>query len=74
MFIGYSNNTKKHLKIYALDLGRIIFSSRLSVNKSVSGGTVDLRLRGLQGLNKTLVHSPNRLGRGRLYKETAQEI
>ena len=74
VFIGYSDNTEKHLKIYAPDLGRMIFSSRLSVNESVFGGTVDLRLRGLQGLNRTLVYSPNCLGRGRLYKETAQEI
>ena len=70
VFIGYSDNTKKHLKIYAPDLGHIIFSSKLFVNELVSRGIVNLRLRGLQGLNGTLVHSPNRLGRGRLCKET----
>ena len=69
--MGYSDNTKKHLKIYALDLGRIIFSSRLFVNELVSRGIVDLRLRGLQGLNRTLVYSPNYPGRGRPHKETA---
>ena len=71
VFIGYLDNTEKHLKIYAPDLGRIIFSSRLFVDESVSGGTVDLRLRGPQGPNGTPVHSPNCLGRGRTYKETA---
>ena len=45
--MGYLNDTEKHLKIYALDLEYTIFSSRLSINESVSGGTVDLRLRGL---------------------------
>ena len=60
VFIGYLDNTEKHLKIYAPDLGRIIFSSRLFVDESVSRGIVDLRLRGLQGPNGTLVDSPNR--------------
>ena len=74
VFIGYLDNTKKYLKIYTPDLGYTIFSSRLFVNELVSRGIVDLRLRGLQGLNRTLVHSPNRPGRGRLCKETAQEV
>ena len=42
VFIGYLDNTKKHLKVYAPDLGRIIFSSRLFINELVSGGIVDL--------------------------------
>jgi hypothetical protein len=46
VFIGYSEDTGKHLKIYILDLGRIIFTSRLSIDELVSGGTVNLRLRG----------------------------
>ena len=42
VFIGYLNNTEKYLKIYTPDLRYIIFSSRLFVNESVSGGIVDL--------------------------------
>ena len=47
VFIGYLNDIGKYLKIYTLDLGRIIFSSRLSINELVSRGIVNLRLRGL---------------------------
>ena len=46
VFIGYLEDTGKHLKIYILDLGRIIFTSRLSIDELVFRGIVDLRLRG----------------------------
>ena len=59
IFIGYLDSTEKHLKIYALDLRRTILISRLSVDELVSGGTVDLRLRCLTGLNGTPIDSPN---------------
>jgi hypothetical protein len=35
VFISYSTDTTKHLKMYALNLGRIILSSRLNVDESV---------------------------------------
>ena len=73
--MGYSDDTTKHLKIYAPDLGRIILSSRVSVDESASGGTVDLRLRVPQGLNRIPIDSPDRVARGRPRKEaTAQEL
>ena len=60
IFMGYSDSTEKHLKMYVLDLRRTILISRLSVDELVSGGTVDLRLRCLTGPNRTPINSPNR--------------
>jgi hypothetical protein len=64
--MGYSDNTDKHLKIYAPDLGRTVQSSRLFVDELVLGGTVDLRLRNcVNGPQGTPIDFQDRKGRGR---------
>jgi hypothetical protein len=52
--------------MYTLDLGRTIRSSRLNVDESVLGGTVDLRLRNcVSGAQGTPIDHPDQKGRGR---------
>ena len=45
VYIGVSLDTTKYLKIYALDLGYIMLSNYLFVDKLVMGGIINLRLR-----------------------------
>ena len=49
VFIGYLNNTVKYFKAYSPDLGRVYRSSRIKIDKSIRGGTIDLKLRGSIG-------------------------
>jgi hypothetical protein len=45
VFMGYSENTNRHLKVYSPERGYTIISSRVVIKESVKGGTVDLRIR-----------------------------
>jgi hypothetical protein len=45
VFIGYLENTIKHFKVYSLERGYIIMSSRVLIKESVKGGTIDLRIQ-----------------------------
>lgn len=70
VFMGWSDDTDKHLRMYAPDLGYTVRSSRLSVDESVLGGTVDLRLRDCaSGPQGTPIDAPDRKKRGRPRKE-----
>jgi hypothetical protein len=46
VFIGYSEETIKQVKMYALDLGYIIKVIRVDFEEEILGGTVDLMMRG----------------------------
>lgn len=45
VFMGYSENTNKHFKVYSPERGYTIMSSRVVIKESVKGGSVDLRIR-----------------------------
>ena len=75
VFMGYSDDTDKHFKMYAPDLGYTTRSSRLNVDESVCGGTVDLRLRNcISGPQGTPIEVADRRGRGRPRKDDAPVI
>lgn len=44
VFMGYSDATDKHLKVYAPDLGYTQRVSTLYVDEKVKGSTIDLQL------------------------------
>jgi len=46
VFIGYSKETIKQVKIYAPDLGYIIKVIRVDFEEEILDGTVDLMMRG----------------------------
>ena len=46
VFIGYSKETTKQVKIYILDLGYIIKVTRVDFKEEILGGTIDLIIRG----------------------------
>jgi hypothetical protein len=46
VFIRYSKETIKQVKIYTLDLGYIIKVIRVDFEEEILGGTVDLMIRG----------------------------
>jgi hypothetical protein len=46
VFIGYSKETIKQVKIYALDLGYIIKVIRVDFKKEILGETINLIIRG----------------------------
>lgn len=45
VFMGYSENTTKHFKVYSPERGMTIVSSRVVIKESSPGGSVELRLR-----------------------------
>jgi hypothetical protein len=45
LFLGYSNDTTKHIKGYSPDVGYIRRSSREIINKTQKRGDLNLRLR-----------------------------
>ncbi|KAI0993059.1 hypothetical protein K3495_g15125, partial [Podosphaera aphanis] len=70
VFMGFSENTEKHTKIYAPDLGRVERVNAVLIDEKVKGGMIDLRLK------ESIITSqgtPNRLPlrkkRGRSSKE-----
>jgi hypothetical protein len=46
VFMGYSEETIKQVKIYALDFGYIIKVIRVDFEKEIPDGTIDLMIRG----------------------------
>jgi hypothetical protein len=46
VFIGYSKETTKQVKMYALDLGYIIKVIRVDFKEEILGGTINLIIRG----------------------------
>jgi len=46
VFIGYSKETIKQVKIYTPDLGYIIKVTRVDFKEEIPGGTVDLIIKG----------------------------
>jgi len=48
VFIRYSEETIKQVKIYILDLGYIIKVTRVDFEEEILGGTVDLIIRGVK--------------------------
>jgi hypothetical protein len=46
VFIGYSKETTKQVKIYAPDLGYIIKVIRVDFKEEILGGTINLIMRG----------------------------
>jgi hypothetical protein len=66
VFLGYSNEITKYIKVYSLELGYTGHSSRVMIDETQKGGNLDLRLRNciaeLQA-NQNVV--PDRKPRGR---------
>ncbi|CZS92418.1 related to TY4B TY4B protein [Rhynchosporium agropyri] len=66
VFMGYSESTTKHFKVYSPERGSTIMSSRVVIKESSKGGSVDLRLRNcVSGPQGTLNVAPDRKARGR---------
>ncbi|KAI0994587.1 hypothetical protein K3495_g13594 [Podosphaera aphanis] len=75
VFMGWSEDTDKHLRMYAPDLGYVVRSSRLFVDETVPGGSVDLRLRDcISGPHGTPVDAADRARRGRPRREELKNI
>ena len=67
VFMGYSETTAKQFKVYAPDLGYTTRSAVVDWDEGVQGGTVDLKIRGLnpQGTpNELPLQNPARRPRG----------
>ena len=74
VFMGYSDSTDKHFKVYASDQGYTITSHMVDVNESKKGGSIDLQIRSSptgQGTPNTL---PDRIAHGQPQKQPAQPI
>ena len=69
VFMGYSESTTKHFKIYSPEHGYTIKVSRIEVDEKSKGGTVDLRLRVKAGPQGTKNLAPDRNPKGRPKKE-----
>jgi Reverse transcriptase (RNA-dependent DNA polymerase)/gag-polypeptide of LTR copia-type len=66
VFMGYSESTDKHYRIYAPDLGRTVFSSVVVFDEEKKGGEVDLKIRMLEaGPQGTANDIPTRKSKGR---------
>ena len=74
VFIGYLNNTVKHFKAYSPDLGRVYRSSRIKIDESIRGGTIDLKLRGSIGPQGTLNILLNRISVSRLREQDKKAL
>ena len=59
VFIGYSEETIKQVKMYTLDLGYIIKVIRVDFEKEILSGTIDLMIRGAK-LQGTMTALPQR--------------
>ena len=46
VFVGYSENTTKHLNVFSPEQGYTILSSHVVINENEKGGTVDLKIVG----------------------------
>jgi len=60
VFMGYSENTEKHFRVYSPERGYTIEVSVVEVDEKTKGGTVDLKLR-----TKTMNQPLDRKPRGR---------
>ena len=65
VFMGFTENTTKQVKIYCPDLGYTQRFSRYVVDERTRGGEVSLNLRTASGPQGTLPELPDRLPRGR---------
>ncbi len=67
VFISYLENMTKYFKVYSLEHGYTIISSRVLIKESIKGGTIDLRIQNCatspQGTPNTAL---NRKSQGRL--------
>ncbi|RAL58199.1 hypothetical protein DID88_002302 [Monilinia fructigena] len=66
IFLGYSKDTTKHIKVYSPELGYTYRSYRVTIDESYKGGDLDLKLRNcVAGSQGTKNIEPNRRPRGR---------
>lgn len=76
VFMGYSNNTTKHFKVYSPERGSTIMVSVVRIDEETKGGTVDLRIRssgaGPQGTKNAMLDRKPR-GRPRLEVPAVKE-
>jgi hypothetical protein len=74
VYMGHSENTTKHYKVYSPERGYTIMTSRVIIKESVKGGTVDLRIRNsTSGPQGTINVAPDRRPRGRPKSSTKNE-
>lgn len=73
VFMGCIDSTTKHFKVYCPELGYTQRFSRVIVDESIRGGSIELRLRGETGPGGTTNLQPDRLPRGRPRKEDLKE-
>ncbi|KAI0992563.1 hypothetical protein K3495_g15622, partial [Podosphaera aphanis] len=74
VFMGYSSNTTRHLKVYSPEHGYTILSSRVEIDEKVKGGTIDLKLRGPTGPQGTKNVAPVRKSVGRPKKQDSDAM
>ncbi|KAI0998247.1 hypothetical protein K3495_g9946 [Podosphaera aphanis] len=68
--MGFADNTEKHTKIYAPDLGRVERVNAVLIDEKVKGRNIDLRLKNTAARNQgTTNQLPQRKKRGRHRKE-----
>jgi hypothetical protein len=73
VFMGFSENTMKQVKIYCPDLGYTQRFSRFVIDEKTRGGEVSLHLRTASGPQGTPTELPDRLPRGRPKKGKPME-
>jgi hypothetical protein len=72
VFMGFSNTTTKHTKVYNPELGYTSRCSRVIVDETVKGGTINLKLRGENGTQGTPNEQPDRAPRRRPKKQPVE--
>lgn len=65
VFMGYSDTTDKHFKVYAPDRGYTITTHVVEVDETRKGGSIDIRLRSYAGSQGTQNTLPDRMPVGR---------
>lgn len=74
IFMGFSNTTTKHTKVYNPELGYTSRCSRVIVDETVKGGTMDLKLRCKPGTQGTPNEAADRAPRGRPEKQPVKLV
>ncbi|KAI0995304.1 hypothetical protein K3495_g12878, partial [Podosphaera aphanis] len=65
VFLGFEELTNKHFKVYCPELGYHQRYSRVDVDETIKGSTLQLKLRGATGPQGTSNIQPDRMPRGR---------
>jgi hypothetical protein len=72
VFMGFSDATGKHARVYHPETGRTDRVSVFRIDEKIKGGTMDLKLRLAVGPQGTSNEKPDRAPRGRPKKQTIE--